>query len=284
MTLRELLNKARARLAPHFGEGESGWLVRIAMEHLKGYTQVDLALKADDEVTDWLAGQLGRVVDRLLDDEPIQYIFSEARFYGMHLKVTPATLIPRPETEELVDMIVGDYGDRTDLRVLDACTGSGCIAIALARNLPFAQVDAFDISDDALEVARENGRNLHADLRFRHADALSLPPSAGPDYDLIVSNPPYIAEHERSAMGDNVLRYEPPEALFVPDDDPLRFYKAIARYALTALLPGGRIYFEINPLFGSQLVAWMQREGWVDVSIELDIHRRQRFLKATKKK
>ena len=280
MTLRQLCDSAIHRLSGHYSESESRWMVRIIMEHLKGYTTVDLAVKANDEVSDFLSGKVDETVNRLLADEPIQYIFSEASFYGMRFKVTPAVLIPRPETEELVDMIVGQWGERSDLCVLDACTGSGCIAIALARNLPFSRVDAFDISGEALAIAEENGKNLKTRIGFFKADALNLPAPSRETYDIIVSNPPYIAEHERSSMEPNVLLHEPEKALFVPDSDPLLFYRSISSYALKALKPGGMIYFEINPLFSDRLASEMKTGGWDDVTISLDMQKHRRFLSA----
>lgn len=281
MTLRQLCNDATIRLAARFGSGEAKWMVRIIMEDLKGYSLADLAIKADNEVTDWLAGKVDEIVGRLLDDEPIQYVFQEARFYGLKLKVTPATLIPRPETEELVGMIVRDYDRKSDLRVLDACTGSGCIALALARNLPFSKVEAFDFSDAALAVAEENNKTLRTGVDFYRQDALSLPSPSEPIYDIVVSNPPYIADHERESMESNVLLYEPSSALFVPDDTPLIFYHAIAAYSLRALKPGGRIYFELNPDYADLLAGDMEQAGWEEVSVELDIERKKRFLSAT---
>lgn len=280
MTLRQLCDSATRKLSCHYPEGESRWMVRIIMEHLKGYSPVDLVIKANDEISDFIEGKVEAIVKRLLADEPIQYIFSEARFYGMKLKVTPSVLIPRPETEELVDMIVKKLGNRNDLKVLDACTGSGCIAIALSRNLPFSRVDAFDISQEALAIAEENGKSLKAHIDFFQADALDMP-SAKEEYDIIVSNPPYIAEHERKDMEPNVLLHEPESALFVPDSNPLLFYRAIASYSLQALRPGGMLYFEINPLYSTQLSEEMASQGWQDVTVSLDMQQRRRFLSAT---
>lgn len=256
-------------------------MTRIIMEELKGFTRADMALKGDFEASDYVARKVDDAVSRLLRDEPLQYIFGHARFYGMTIDVSPAVLIPRPETEGLVDIIVDDNGDREDLRVLDVCTGSGCIAIALARNLPFARVDAVDISDDALEVARQNVSRLHAGVTLSKADALSMPPA--PDtYDIIVSNPPYIAEHERSAMARNVLDYEPAIALFVPDDDPLRFYHAIAAYSLVSLKSGGRLYFELNPDYADALAAELSGSGWKNVVVLPDARGKKRFMRAVK--
>lgn len=277
MTVKEVADKAYRSLAPRFGEGEARWMVRLMMEEYKNYSPVDMAVRGDFDAGENVERRIDETVGRLLNGEPIQYIFGKARFYGMNLKVTPDVLIPRPETEELVDLIVNDHGGERDLRVLDVCTGSGCIAIALARNLPFSEVDAVDISREALAVARENASELKAAVSFKEGDALRMG-ADGAEYDIIVSNPPYIAEHERAEMDRNVLEHEPALALFVPDADPLRFYVAIARYALVALKEQGGLYFEINPLYASELAGQMKAMGWSDVSILLDMQKKNRFL------
>lgn len=281
MTVKEVADKAFRRLAPRYGAGEARWMVRLMMEEFKNYSPVDMAVRGDFEAGENVERRIDETVGRLLNGEPIQYIFGRARFYGMNLKVTPDVLIPRPETEELVDLIVKDCGDRSDLRVLDVCTGSGCIAIALARNLPFSQVDAIDISGAALAVARSNAAELKAAIKFSEADALNMQAPEAGRYDIIVSNPPYIAEHERAEMDPNVLEHEPALALFVPDSDPLRFYIAIARYALKALREDGRLYFEINPLYASMLQEQMKRMGWSDVNVLADMQKKNRFLIAS---
>lgn len=277
MTVKEVADKAYRSLAPRFGEGEARWMVRLMMEEFKNYSPVDMAVRGDFDAGENVERRIDETVGRLLNGEPIQYIFGKARFYGMNLKVTPDVLIPRPETEELVDLIVNDRGGERDLRVLDVCTGSGCIAIALARNLPFSEVDAIDISREALAVARENASELKAAVSFKEGDALRMG-ADGAEYDIIVSNPPYIAEHERAEMDRNVLEHEPALALFVPDADPLRFYLAIARYALVALKEQGGLYFEINPLYASDLAGQMKAMGWSDVSILPDMQKKNRFL------
>lgn len=277
MTVKEVADKAYRSLAPRFGEGEARWMVRLMMEEFKNYSPVDMAVRGDFDAGENVERRIDETVGRLLNGEPIQYIFGKARFYGMNLKVTPDVLIPRPETEELVDLIVNDRGGERDLRVLDVCTGSGCIAIALARNLPFSEVDAIDISREALAVARENASELKAAVCFKEGDALCMGADVA-EYDIIVSNPPYIAEHERAEMDRNVLEHEPALALFVPDADPLRFYIAIARYALVALKEQGGLYFEINPLYASDLAGQMKAMGWSDVSILPDMQKKSRFL------
>lgn len=271
-------------LSPSYGAGEAKAMSRIILEHVKGWNSMDIAIKANEHITPFVQKQIADVVRRLLDNEPIQYIFQSAYFYGMNLKVTRDTLIPRPETAELVDIIVNE-NDRKDLRVLDLCTGSGCIALALARNLSFAAVTGVDISEGALAVARENASSLHADVNFIKADLLSAAGRAavtGDMYDIIVSNPPYIAESEKSDMDANVLDYEPHLALFVPDDSPLEFYDAIMEIAIKCLAGHGKLYFEINPLFSEGLVKLAKSKGFVDVELLRDTYGKMRFLSASK--
>lgn len=284
MTIQQLCNESQQFLLTRFEHSEARWMVRIIMEQMKGYSLTDLAIKSQDDVSDYFVGKVRAVVERLLDDEPIQYIFGETRFFGLKLKVTSDTLIPRPETEELVELIVKENCHIADLNVLDACTGSGCIALALSRNLPFSRVDAFDYSEGALKVARENADLLKAKMNFFRADALNLRAEKEPRYDIIVSNPPYIADRERAEMENNVLEYEPHSALFVPDSSPLMFYDALVEYALSALKPGGRIYFELNPLYADELAQNMQNQGWNEVLLTQDISRRKRFLSAKLRK
>lgn len=255
-------------------------MVRLIFCALKGWDAAGLIVNWDRPVSDYIVDKTRQIMARLEGGEPLQYVLGEAYFYGMDLKVTPAVLIPRPETEELVDMIV-DANKRDDLRVLDVGTGSGAIAIALSRNLLFARVTALDISEAALDVARANAAALHADIRFVHEDIFRYEPA--PDsFDIVVSNPPYIAESEKKYMQRNVLEHEPPGALFVPDENPLVYYSRIAAVAGRGLVPGGKLYFEINPLFASQLKAMLEADGYVDVEITEDSSRKKRFAYAVK--
>lgn len=279
-TLRQLSDIACKKLSPIYGDSEARWLFRTIMEHLKGWNQVELALRADKEVSDFIVGRVDEAVGRLLKGEPVQYIYGDTYWYGMTLKVSPAVLIPRPETEELVDIIVKN-NPKSDLKVLDICTGSGCIAVALARSLNFPEVSGIDISDDALAIASANADALKVKVNFSKADALSLPEIEN-TFDIIVSNPPYVLESEKSGMDKNVLDHEPHIALFVPDNDGLKFYKAIALYAKRALTDKGRLYFEINPLTAGQLKSWMEGEGWNDVELLTDMYGKTRFMIAEK--
>lgn len=272
--------KIRNGLAGIYPKEEIDSMVRIIFEQLMGYSQVDMVLRAGSEVPPFVADRIDDVVARLRTHEPIQYILDDAYFYGMHFHVTPATLIPRPETEQLIDLIV-EQNPGSDLRVLDVGTGSGCIAIALARHLRFARVEAIDVSAEAIDVARRNALELKANVALAVADILTaIPPRDSAD--IIVSNPPYIALSEQEAMDDNVLHYEPHTALFVPDDNPLLFYRAIARYASVALRPGGRLYFEINPRFADDTATLLRTAGFEAVELHLDYTGRRRFTSCRK--
>lgn len=275
------MREARGRLAAEFGEREAAALVDEALLRIKGWSRTDTAIRGGDEVSEFIVRKVEGTVERLLRGEPIQYIFGKAHFYGMDFSVTPDTLIPRPETAQLVDMVVDRYGSKTDLRVLDLGTGSGCIAIALGRHLPFTkEVTGVDISEGALSVAARNASELKVKVNFIHGDMLDGDFADGLDgkYDIIVSNPPYIARHEAAGMERNVLDHEPERALFVPDDDPLLFYRAIARIASQRLEADGTLFLEINPLFVKELVKMLHDYGFSDTDVEKDMQKTDRFL------
>ena len=276
--MRETLKKLRDNLRPIYGNRETEAIIRLIFHYLKGWTTTDMLIHNSDQLSPFIRKQADEILDRLLRHEPIQYITGEARFHGMDFKVSPDVLIPRPETDELVDIIVSENEKREDLRVLDIATGSGCIAIALSRSLPFASVSAIDISEPALKVANENAKNLKAKINFIKADIFSWNPDSL--FDIIVSNPPYIDESEKKQMDKNVLDYEPASALFVPDSDPLIFYKRILALASDCLTSQGRIYLEINPRHASELSAMMQEKGFRQVDILRDSCGKLRFISA----
>ena len=282
MTLLEKNREIKRRLTLVVGEREAYWMARDIIDDILGYSEVELLIKGNEVLSDFVIGKIDSVVERVERGEPLQYVLGWARFEGNRYMVTPDTLIPRPETQELVDIIISRHGEEKDLRVMDVGTGSGCIAISLARGLKFAQVSAIDISQQALEVARENAKMLKTRVNFEYRDALSLTPKRGEKYDIIVSNPPYIAEYERKDMEHSVLDYEPSTALFVPNDDPLRFYRAIASFAVEALSQGGHIYYEINPLFATEMLEMMRGMGYNDIEIINDMQGRKRMLCARK--
>ena len=276
------LKKIRQELSPLYPSNEIEGIIRIIFDHLKHWSPVDIVLHRDDILSDYITEKIDNILTRLKQHEPIQYIIGEGRFFGRTFKVTPDTLIPRQETEELVEMIIKDFANIDDLQVFDIGTGSGCIAISLAFNLPFSIVTGIDISLKAIEIATENAKSMKAHrVSFHTADIFTLLPQQD-SLDIIVSNPPYIANSEKADMEANVLNYEPHSALFVSDDNPLCFYIAIADFAMTALRGGGKLYFEINPIYADQLKDVLIEKGFCDVEIHLDIHNRKRFACASK--
>ncbi len=273
--------KIKDTLSPIYSKGEIKNIIRIIFENLKNYSQVDIIMNQDEVLSDYIKQKIDVILKRLLNREPIQYIFSEAYFQGMTLKVSPDTLIPRPETEELVDIIIKE-NTKSDLHILDIGTGSGAIAIALARALRFPVVDAIDISSGAIDIAKENAISLKVKINFMIKDILSIENPPENIYDIIVSNPPYITNEEKTSMEVNVLDYEPHSALFVPDNEPLLFYTAISSYAKQALRPGGRIYFEINNKFGKETANLLSDCGFTSVNITKDMYGLDRFVSAIK--
>ncbi len=279
MTVNQATTHFKQSLAGIIDAGELSAMWRLVMHHVMNYEPVDMILRGDHDLPEFFPPRLDDIIARLRASEPIQYVLGKATFHGHEFTVTPATLIPRPETEQLVDMIV-DENTATDLRVLDIGTGSGCISVSLAMALKWAQVTAIDISPKALEVARENARANKAKVQYLQADALSLTTLPCEPLDIIVSNPPYVCNSERRDMEPNVLDYEPHNALFVPDDDPLLFYRAIARYAQRALAPGGRIYLEINRQYGNDTAQLLSDHGFIDATVHLDSYGSPRFVTA----
>lgn len=280
MTVHEAKTIFRQRLQGLYDTGEVDAMMRVVMEEVMHYSPVDVALREQEPLPEFFDARLEDIMRRLERHEPLQYILGVAWFHGHRFKVTPATLIPRPETEQLVDMVVDRWRDCEDLRVLDLGTGSGCIAISLARALKFAQVTGVDISHEALAVAAENAAALKTRVRWVEADILEIPQHLLQPVDLVVSNPPYIAMSERASMERNVLDYEPAEALFVPDEDPLRYYRAIAALAGTVLSPKGMIYLETSQYRGPAVADLMYQAGFSDVQLFSDSFGNDRFVTA----
>lgn len=259
-------------------ELEAMW--RVITDEVLHMDPVDALLREEEEVAGFFPTKLELIVRRLQQGEPLQYIVGTARFHGHSFTVTPAVLIPRPETEQLVDIVV-DENPGTDLQVLDMGTGCGCIAIALARALKFPMVTGIDNSGPALMVARENANTLKAKVRFVQADMLALGHEVSGPWDIIVSNPPYVCESEAPTMERHVLDHEPHNALFVPDEDPLKFYKAIARHGQQTLADGGRLYLEINRRFGNEVAQLLTHLGYTEVCVRKDFVGNPRFVTAT---
>lgn len=288
--MKETLKKLRITLRPIYGERETEAIIRIIFHYLKGWNLTDMLIHEPEPLSPFIKSEIDKILERLLRFEPIQYITGEARFHGLELHVTPDVLIPRPETEELVDIIADDARGREDLKVLDIATGSGCIAVALARSLTFPEITALDISGAALEVARKNARELKTNVNFIEADIFSWPEKFdgsrkkfdgnGKKFDIIVSNPPYIDESEKSDMEPNVLDFEPHQALFVPDSDPLKFYTRISDVAKNLLATKGRLYFEINPRHAGEIAELLRNRGFEGIEIIRDSYGKERFIRS----
>lgn len=267
------------KLTTVYDDHEAKAVARYLLEIRYGLTMTDILCGKVESLSE---EELNALLNRLLQGEPVQYVTGVAEFGGRHLHVEPGVLIPRPETAELCQWIIDERGERKDERggsILDIGTGSGCIACTLAAELPGSKVTAWDISDEALRIAQENAQNIGVNINFEKVDILSISPSS--QWSTIVSNPPYICNKEREGMEQNVLDHEPSLALFVPDDDPLLFYRAITRFAKTALQDGGNLYFEINPLYAHQLEQLMQEEGFSDIRFRYDSFGKQRFARGT---
>lgn len=270
----------RSRLQPYYAAEEVSALSRIVCCDLLGQAPTDYYLGKDIVLSSKKEQELEDILQRLSRFEPLQYIEGRTLFLGREFWVAPGVLIPRPETEELVELMLKEIP--ADARILDVGTGSGCIAISLAKELPDTLVTAWDVSPEALSVARVNARKLQANVRFVECDVLACQVDEVGLYDVIVSNPPYVTEAEKADMEPNVLQWEPSLALFVPDDDPLRFYRRIAVLGRDMLADGGRLYFEINRAYGREMVEMLRTMGYVGVRVEKDLSQNDRFVIAEK--
>lgn len=270
----------RSRLQPYYPAEEVAALSRVVCCDLLGQAPVDYYLGKDMVLSPKKEQELEDILLRLSRFEPLQYIEGRAVFLGREFQVAPGVLIPRPETEELVELMLKEIP--SDARILDVGTGSGCIAVSLAKELPHASVTAWDVSPEALCVARANACKLQAEVRFVECDVLTYLPDTDERYDVIVSNPPYITESEKCDMEPNVLQWEPSLALFVPDDDPLRFYRRIAALGCTMLNEGGRLYFEINRSMGGGMEEMLSEMDYVNVRVMKDLSQNDRFVIAEK--
>ena len=276
MTYRDLWQSLQTAYAPN----EAQAVVRLLLEEEFGLSLADVLGGATDNLDDEEKMRLSTMMARLKRGEPVQHIIGYETFCGRKFHVSPAVLIPRPETEELCRWVLS-HSLPTSPTILDIGTGSGCIAVTLAAELPTAHVEAWDISEKALAIAHENANSYHVHVSFHLQDAL-LPPADTEKWNVIVSNPPYICEQERDTMSAIVIDHEPAQALFVPDTDPLCFYQAIARYASHALKPDALLYFEINPLYVNNLSEMLHQFHFVDISSQKDQFGKQRFILARK--
>jgi release factor glutamine methyltransferase len=260
----------------------------LAISEISGLSKASIKAFPERELSNEQTQKLKNTLTQLQTGEPIQYILGITDFYGLPFKVNPSVLIPRPETEELVEWILSVAGTRLPVagsqftgNILDIGTGSGCIAISLKKNLPQAQVSAIDISERALQTAKENAELNEVEVNFIHADILNINSEIKlPKSEIIISNPPYVTLDDKKQMHTNVTNFEPHTALFVPEHDPLIFYKAIADFALLNLTPNGLLFFEINELYGQETVKLLKDKGFVNAELRKDMSGRDRMIKA----
>jgi release factor glutamine methyltransferase len=285
MNVRQFTTSVAAALRPIYPESESKAISSLVVEHLLEMDAMDRMMEAQQPVAEEAEAALEPLLARLLAHEPVQYVLGIAYFADMELEVTPATLIPRPETEELVHVIKQEQAAKPNLRVLDVGTGSGCLALALARLMPTAQVLAVDISAEALAVARRNADQFAPKVTFQQVDILAAMPAdiAPGTLDILVSNPPYVRESERSEMRENVLAWEPATALFVPDEDPLLFYRRLAELGRALLKDGGAIYLEINEALGAETSALLDPEHFEGVRVLPDLFGKPRIVRGIRR-
>lgn len=270
------------RLTPFYPKQEIESFRRLIFEKITGLSGLQVHLNQNEKISAANLAQITEIINRLIKFEPIQYILGETEFYGLVLKVNPAVLIPRPETEELVGWIINDYNQLSPA-ILDIGTGSGCIPVALLKNITGASADGWDISEEALILANENALINRVKIDFHYADILKpVYPPQNRKYDIIVSNPPYVMISEQILMLKNVIDYEPHIALFVPDSNPLVFYRAIADLALILLNTNGNIYFEINERYAKEVAELLILKGFTNIEVRKDINGKERMLRGSR--
>jgi release factor glutamine methyltransferase len=284
MTIQLAYQQLLTQLYEVYENREAANIADMVLEHVTGQRKIDRILYRDIPVTPDQQAQIEKITGQLLQLRPIQYVLGEAWFMEMKLRVNESVLIPRPETEELVEWIIADIkktGNK-EISVFDIGTGSGCIPIAIRKKIPEVAVSAIDVSDDALQVAILNSIEQKVLVDFLHLDFLNEEEwNQLGKYNVIVSNPPYIKQSEEDSMRDNVLKFEPRMALFVPNEDPLLFYKRIAKFGRSHLKAGGTIYVEINEALGTEVVELFKENGFTEVILKKDMQGKDRMVKAT---
>jgi len=258
---------------------EANNFVRLLFNHLRGYLIIDLTLNGNEKLSFDEIIFLRNSIERLKQSEPIQYILGKCEFMGLPILVNKNVFIPRPETEELVEWALNEIGEK-QLKILDIGTGSGVIACSIKKYAFNSTVEAWDFSESALETAKKNSDNNSLKIKFKLVDILNLQYYKKEMFDVIISNPPYVTEKEKIFMQSNVLNYEPHSALFVPDDNPLLFYKKISDFAFQSLKPNGFLFFEINESFGNEIINLLHEKGFKNIVLRMDISEKERLVKA----
>jgi len=277
--MQSALKRIKSALEGLYPETEIRSFSQLMIEKVTGFSRTEIIVNKNTQFSVEQQHEIESFIENLKNFIPIQYILGETEFYGLTFNVNESVLIPRPETEELVDWIRSENDRNASLNILDIGTGSGCIAISLKNVLPNSVVDAFDISDQALETARSNALRNELDVNFSKVDILNVP-DFSKKWDIIVSNPPYVLESEKAEIQPNVLDNEPHLALFVPDNDPLLFYRSIAQFSLRQLKPEGKLYFEINRQYGKATIDLLAEYGFTDIELRKDISGNDRMVKA----
>ena len=280
MTLGEVKKKYSDSLSKIYGLREANAITKIVLEDTLGLDAQKMAFERFRLITEPQQEKLNQLLARLLLFEPLQYVLEQADFYGYKFKVNPSVLIPRPETEELVEwVLITSKLLKPNIHVIDIGTGSGCIAISIAKEMLLATIEGLDISESAQQVANQNNIVNNTHVSFRQHDILKYPLTEN-KYDIIISNPPYIGWNEAGVMLENVLKFEPPIALFTPTEDILIFYRTIAEQALKALKPNGYLFFEINASQGALLIELLTNFGYKNVELRQDMSGKDRMIKA----
>lgn len=276
MNLEDLENQYIVELRNVYTENEAKELFSLAVDHFLNIPKFKLLLSKDQDLEYNHIDELILVLKDLKLGKPVQYVLNEAHFLGLKFRVNADVLIPRPETEELVDWIISDLSMQENLHLLDIGTGSGCIPITIKKNRPNLEVSSLDVSTRALSIARENALKYQTKINFIEASILDY--TSNEKYNIIVSNPPYVRELEKQDMEDHVLNHEPALALFVSNDDPLIFYKAIADFAKTNLEVDGKLYFEINSYLGKETVDMLSTKGFKNIVLRKDMQGNDRMI------
>lgn len=281
MSVRQISEYIKKELKGFYDQNEIQQFISLILEHFLQVSRINILLNPERIIPVEKVQEIKGSISQLQRYRPVQYVLGKTEFCGLTFLVSEKVLIPRPETEELVGWIIQKHGGKP-LKILDIGTGSGCIAISLAVKMPSARVTAIDISEEAICIARENATTNQASVDFHICDILNpLAGLPGP-FDLVVSNPPYVTPSEKAFMGKNVLDFEPHQALFVSDEDPMRFYRSIIGRNKELLGPGGCFYFEINERFYEEIVALMKNDNFAEIELRKDIHGKYRMVSGRK--
>ncbi|WP_165779296.1 peptide chain release factor N(5)-glutamine methyltransferase [Brumimicrobium salinarum] len=278
-TVGQMLLKFNTELNDDFSNREKKQIGKLFMMDYMSYDGSELILNKNEQVPENIKNRVSTVITEINNGTPVQYVLGASHFYGLEIKSDPRALIPRPETEELVDWILKKWKD-TNINILDVGTGSGCIALALKANLENSRVTGVDVIQHALDLANENAENLNLDVSFKFANAMNLSSFSSKKWDVIVSNPPYIPIEEETEMQDNVIQHEPKTALFVPNENPLIFYKAIGIYAKNHLNDGGSLYFEVHENLAQLVKSTLQKLGFSKIEVKKDLQDKERMIHA----